>query len=431
VTKLVNPVPILNTITVSKKYQKNLKLFFAGFCIFTFFDVLAVDVTGPIPVPVSQGIQVISLVLICIGSSNVFKYEFDNSYLKVVFTLFIIYSIFVCFNGLNYDYNSLKIFFLDSSYGLLVYLAPLVLLLKRNMAVYKKLFNVILIFGGIVIFFTVLNFSILRDPDRLNLMSLGWAEGIGILSRPLGLYFITFLYHAKSKDFIELGKKNIFALVVFLISLYFALYRARRGMIFTCTTILISFVGFYFAYAKKKVVPIGGIVIVAASIAIYFSVHGMPSMMQFLAERGDEDTRTGVEEYFYADMSTADMIFGRGINGKYYCPTVENVLDNAGDGMRNNIETGYLNIILKGGLISLVLMAMILVPAVYLGFFKSRNLLAKASAIWILLWILYQYPLIGVAFSLHYITIWICVGICYSAKIRQMSDNSIQAILVT
>ena len=47
------------------------------------------------------------------------------------------------------------------------------------------------------------------------------------------------------------------------------------------------------------------------------------SIFGFAIDRGNEDTRTGVEEYFYNDMNTKDWILGRGINGEYYCPDIE------------------------------------------------------------------------------------------------------------
>ena len=150
-------------------------------------------------------------------------------------------------------------------------------------------------------------------------------------------------------------------------------------------------------------------------------------MFDFLVNRGEEDTRTGVEVYMYADMSSTDWIIGKGINGEYYCPVVDNVND--ATGYRAYIETGYLQIILKGGIVSIALLLLILIPAIFKGLFQSRNVLSKAAAIWILLWIIYEYPIIGVAFNMHYILVWIAAGICYSKKIRNMADSTIKFYL--
>ena len=168
-------------------------------------------------------------------------------------------------------------------------------------------------------------------------------------------------------------------------------------------------------------------VIFIGFIALFMAGRKTPAMFSFLVDRGEEDTRSGVEVYMYADMSTTDWIIGKGINGEYYCPIVDNVND--ATGYRAYIETGYLQIILKGGVLGLALLLLILIPAIYKGLFKSRNILSKAAAIWILLWILYEYPTIGFNFSMHYILVWICVGICYSKKIRKMADSTIKFYL--
>ena len=131
----------------------------------------------------------------------------------------------------------------------------------------------------------------------------------------------------------------------------------------------------------------------------------------------------------YADMSSTDWIIGKGIKGKYYCPIVENVNDAEGAGYRDNIETGYLQIILKGGIISLALLLLMFIPAVYKGLFKSKNVLSKAAAMWVLLWIVYLYPSGGIVFSMNYLLVWVSVGICYSEKIRNLSNNTIKTYL--
>src|SRR5690606_38435429 len=85
------------------------------------------------------------------------------------------------------------------------------------------------------------------------------------------------------------------------------------------------------------------------------------------------------------------------------------------------------NIILKGGIVSLGLLLLILIPAIMKGLFDSRNSLAKAAAFWILLWIIYLYPTAVTTFTLHYILVWVSVAICYTKNIRAMDDNELKA----
>jgi len=143
-------------------------------------------------------------------------------------------------------------------------------------------------------------------------------------------------------------------------------------------------------------------------------------IFSFVAERGDEDTRTGVELHFYADMKPIDWLIGRGIDGNYYCPNVD---EDAVSNYRSVIETGYLQIILKGGLISLGLLLLITIPAIFKGIFYSNNILSKAAGIWIFLAVLSFYPATVDTFSMRYLLVWIAVGICYSKEIRNIPDE--------
>ena len=152
-------------------------------------------------------------------------------------------------------------------------------------------------------------------------------------------------------------------------------------------------------------------------------------IFRLLTERGNEDTRTGVEVSFYKDMKIEDWIIGKGIQGSYYAPEIEEDEKARITGYRTLIETDYLNIILKGGIISLGLLLLIAIPAIFKGLFYSRNILSKASAIWILLWIILLYPATVTTFTLNYLLVWISIGICYSKSMRSLPDPKIKEYL--
>jgi hypothetical protein len=77
-------------------------------------------------------------------------------------------------------------------------------------------------------------------------------------------------------------------------------------------------------------------------------------------------------------MKTEDWVIGRGMLGQYYCPGVdEATFQNSYTDYRNMIETDYLNIILKGGLISLGLVLLITIPAAIKGIFYSKTYFQK------------------------------------------------------
>jgi hypothetical protein len=183
----------------------------------------------------------------------------------------------------------------------------------------------------------------------------------------------------------------------------------------------------YVIYSKNKVFIFYFSIVIITVVSLYaVNIYNIKTnrVFSFVAERADEDTRTGVELYFYEDMKPMDWIIGRGINGKYYCPNVD---EDEVSNYRSVIETGYLQIILKGGVVSLGLLLLITVPAIFKGIFYSSNILSKAAGIWILLALLSLYPATVDTFSMRYILMWISVGICYSKEIRNIPDSLITA----
>ena len=402
--------------------------FLYGYIIYTVFFVLGATESSFFSAAACQGVQIIGFLLVTFGAFGLMRFKFDDKYLELIFGVYILYLVTVVVRGIKYDSNSLKRLFLDPASGLFAYFTPLVLLLPINIGTLKRLINTTLILGVFFIIFVAVFYNVLHDPDRINLVSLGLVENFSsFLASGTGFILMIYVYNAQKKEFFGIGKKNVLAAIVMLLALFFALYRARRGLIFICVSMIAAAVFTFILSSKKKMLIIFMGVVLAILCSFFIASIKTPSMLNFLLERGEEDTRTGVEVYMYNDMTTTDWVIGKGINGEYYCPIVENV--NNASGYRENIETGYLQMSLKGGILSIALLLMILLPAIYKGFFKSQNVLSKAAAIWIFLWIVYEYPTIGAIFNMHYILVWMSVGICYSANIRNLSDTAIKTHL--
>lgn len=158
-------------------------------------------------------------------------------------------------------------------------------------------------------------------------------------------------------------------------------------------------------------VMVGGIV-----LALFTNLSD--SFFSTLMERGDEDTRSGVEENFYADMkSQADLIFGRGWFGRYYDPIF--------DVFRSSIETGYLALILRGGFLYLVPYVVTLGITAVTGYFKSKNLFCKAFAFMCLMQIISLYPYGWPAFNFFHFFLWLGVWVCNIKTFREMEDEQV------
>ena len=368
-----------------------------------------------------QSFQAIGLLIFFYTSFRVLQFKIDNNYLKFIFFIYCGWHLIMIFTGIKFDYSFFKYFFFNLALGGIIYFAPLILLFPKNVYFLKTIFNVIIIFGIFYLIYDLIFVKALLNFNRSSLMSVGVVELSTDLSFPVGFLLLTYNYHS--------NKIKLLAAGVIVLTLFFAIIRARRGLILMSSGILISSYILYLFSSKRKFIILYLTILVGLLGAMYASTlyKTNESIFGFIMERGDEDTRTNVEIYFNADMKN-NWIMGKGIRGEYFCPDIE---PNQVTNYRNVIETGYLQIILKGGIISLALLLLMAIPAIIIGLFYSKNILTKAAAIWIFLALISMYPTIVNTFSLRYLLVWISIGICFSKNIRTVPENEIRQYFKT
>jgi hypothetical protein len=406
---------------ISKTEARYTKLFWLGFTAYAIGFSFAHS--GHLSVKMLQGLQSLGLILVFVYGSRIALVNFDDAYLKIIFRAYLLWQVLIIFRGLSVNYDFAKKTLFDGAYGMMAYLTPLIYFLPRKIATYRRLFDVIVLFALIYFAYDALCIRDLLSGDRSGYKNIFIVEYSLLLSLPAGFLLLTFPYHTK--------KRLLLAAATLVAILFFSVYRARRGMVLICTSQLIFAFLLYFFKAKNKIAAFvfsGAVILAAVFLAADSYVNNRASIFNYLAERGKQDTRTGVEVYFYNDMDTRDWIVGKGINGQYFCPNVE---EDSTTAYRTVIETGYLQIILNGGIVGLALLLLIAIPAMFKGLFYSRNILSKAAGIWILLWIFYLYPATMQVFSLYYAIFWLCIGICYSKSIRNLSENNLKMLFLT
>ena len=231
-----------------------------------------------------------------------------------------------------------------------------------------------------------------------------------------GFLLMTWGYHKK-------GIK-ILAILTVLLSLVISTIMARRNIMLTFG----NFIGFSLlltflnsSYSVKSKLYILTIVIFTTTLAYHLFFNYQEKLFGKISDHLTENTRGVVYEAFVKDMSKKDWVIGKGFLGKYYCPGAEMDKD-----YRFIIESGYLQTILKGGIISLVLFLLIALPAAFLGIVKSKNILSKASGTIVILWLIDMFPWGMPAINIRYILVWVCIGICYSKVIRNLSEAEIR-----
>ena len=211
-------------------------------------------------------------------------------------------------------------------------------------------------------------------------------------------------------------------LLAFVGSVLIQAFLARRGGMVTSLLYLIL-AWMMYSFNDKKVSKVKMIFLLALVVWGCFMLFNnmADSFFSTLVERGVEDSRSGVEEGFYADMkSTSDWMFGRGWFGQYYEPAIGE--------WRSSIETGYLALILRGGYFYLIPYVAILGLSFFNGYFRSKNLFCKSFAIMCLMQIVSLYPWGWPTFSFLHFVIWLGVWVCNSKRLRQLSDEQIRKI---
>lgn len=306
---------------------------------------------------------------------------------------------------------------------ILNYILPFLLLYNPKHIPLKETFKYSIIFEIFALILIILNFQYIAMANNVDLISGKLEEDTKaqslaqmpiMWSIPAAILF--FNYHLVKKKYI------IISILAFILAIAFSMTFGRRSTSSYGVIFLLAALWFYISYSHLKLGK--KIFIITISIIIMaIAVNYIINHFQYLMGRGLEDTRSGVNDAFYADMNIIDYIFGKGINGTYYDPL--DIFDELNN-KRTGIETGYLNIILHSGLLFFIPYTFLCFQSAIKGFFCSRNLLVKSMAIYIfinyLLLFFGSYP----AYNLRFYILWIGILLCNSIYFRNMNNNMIK-----
>lgn len=359
-------------------------------------------------------IVIITMGIIGIVASTIFLVNFQirNKYFRFVFPIYMISNFYVfiqAFNNLNFE----KILsFITNPYLFFPYLIPLLVLVPANVFFLKKIFEYFTYLGLVLIILCLFFMNYMFKSNSLFAEHAIWTLGSGC-----GFLLLTYEYHN--------NKNRILAILVVLLSLFISTVLARRNIMLTFSNyIFFSIILLLFNSGKSVLFKILVLLIVFSTfLSAYFIFDRYQNdLFSRISGRIDENTREQIFTGFFLSMSTDDLILGKGFDGTYYAPTIEEGVDN-----RSIIECGYLQIILKGGIVNLALFLLIALPSAIKGILKSHNTISKAAGLIILLWLIDMFPWGMPALNIRYIFIWICIGICYSKEICNLSDAEIKA----
>ena len=280
---------------------------------------------------------------------------------------------------------------------------------------YSTLFVFITIILAVVYQEDIMTASMYEARDmKLEAMDLVKANDVAFYSR-FAFVPLFFIYLPRKKWWTNMLGLGLVVLLMII--------GARRGATMLMTILFL--ISFYF-YTLTKQNGFRQILQVLICIVLVMTAYLLlqSSLTGFIQERGMEDTRTLVEDAMFKQMDTFDWIFGKGLNGRYYCPL--NLDDDYLKGWRYIVETGFYNLVLKGGYVFAITYVLLLAIPAYKGLFKSRNLFCKAASLYIFhsLFSLWPYGLLS--FDLKFLFIWMFVVCCMNDEVRNMTDVEIK-----
>lgn len=300
---------------------------------------------------------------------------------------------------------------------ILPYLMPLIAFIPCQYYNLRTFIKCSVIVACISIVLLTVSFGDIRYASNMSLMGY---DGFNATGSTLAHIYIPVGFAVLCRKYVS-NKVWLINSVGLLLTLLVYAVAARRGS--TVITACLFLFNIYF-YVKSKS-RVGKIIAVVLSLiviccAAYFFITS--DLFAYIQHRGMTDNRSAIDDALLSQMSDWELIFGKGLNGRYYLPLLQN--DYLG-GWRYGSETGFYNIVLKGGYLMAILYIVLLAYPALIGIFKSNNTLCKALGFYIILSLIELYPFGWLSFNLKFLIIWMGVALCLNRNVRNMSDRQI------
>lgn len=341
---------------------------------------------------------------------------------KLLFLFLFAYGLIVIARSFSYSLQDWVTNF-GNVYMAMAWLTPALLVLGLKVTlwthVYKGIYFMFII--SAVAFF--IHFLGLNTP----------VEEWNWLLRPVNFILLTSFYRYSVI-------RKIGVVLVLILYSYIAIYtKFRFEFLYLGVVLLFLVVDRIFTIKSKKIIY-RYIMFIFVALLSYIFVFGYESFSSFVATIVEfQDSRSFLFTELFSDLNRNEQIFGRGSLGTYYSEFFEGInrwyklLGNKGwrgdNVIRITTEVGYLQMILKGGFVLLVLYSSLAFYAVFLALFRSNNKFIKRLGFYILIILILSIISLRPAFTPTFILFWISIGTVLNKKYRIMSDNQINSLI--
>lgn len=396
-----------------KVHQNNIKKYvlaiywLIGICFFIdpFFSTFTTNTT----ILRASELMVLIAIFFCYT-----KVLFHNKFARYTFLLkifiltLVIISVGIVIRG-NFSIGLKNILLKFSSpFGFMVYILPIIILPLPNHQYFRSILNALY---KLQLFAIPLWIVALFNTDGL-VQDTYHGESIGAYFPFISAFLLGFLRLFPKK-------KQIITILIFTIYLFLMILNARRNVILSLSLYCVAAIFINIVFSAKKyinfIIVISSLICLT-TIALNVNFNKLSQgLFSNLVERGFENTRSEVELLFMYDLTnspTSDLIFGRGMDGTYY-QEVEDEETSEVEYDRPVIETGYLHMILKGGIIYVLLIVFIMFVAIFLGI-RSKKKYLTFGAIVILLYVIDNYTANPICiFSIRATLFWMCISLIF------------------
>ena len=354
--------------------------------------------------------------LILLFKKNLNSYIIGDNYKKFI-KVYLIYFLFILCLGLI---NSETYF--DYKYSFVTYLPFFLFYFAFQLGIKKDIF-----------FFVIKFFNNLIIPLSLVLFFLGTKslpEFTSRLALPISLLIVFIPYLKKINQFI-----------IIFVSLLILFYDQSVRM--HSVSIIISFLitlFYYFNISNKKYYNLLVILLFMTPIILILSaIIYKFDIFNFFYELGnlnsyENELLANTRSFLYIDIfnstdSIFKLIFGSGASASY-----ESYLFSQSNSLlfeegRYGTEVGFLNYLLKSGIIGFILFSLLLFYPINLGINHSNNILIKLISLkltfnWFFMFL--EYPFVV---NMSYFLIYFIIGILSSSELRKLDDNQIKKLI--
>lgn len=344
-----------------------------------------------------------------------------KGWVKYAYLIYLIWLTLIAlipvFSGQNYSYHSYHPY---SRYGLFSYIIPFVGLFGVEFVSFRKTFGYAAIFSVIGFVSFIIGFN---DVQTAAIEGVIFNQDEGLGSGQIAQqYFQWFILSFLTILCLEFVPKRYRKLAIFatFFSTILMLYLGRRGSVFMFGLYSIGAIYLYLIRSSRVNFSLKFLAFVLSIIMLTMTIENLAhSSFNLFFERLNEDTRSTVDLALMNYLTDENAwLFGKGIEGTYP--------HDAFSDPRYVHETGYLYLILKGGLVNLFLFVYLMCHAAFKGLYRSRNRLVRGLSFYVLLHVIYLIPFGIPTFTLEYVFLWISFVCCESSFLRGLSNEEIK-----